>query len=65
MGSANRIREIASYFSAQMVICDKHRKRANEIASMVVIGDVADKDIILIDDICDTGGTRWQKHSVC
>ena len=40
-----------------MVICDKHRKRANEIASMVVIGDVADRDIILIDDICDTGGT--------
>jgi ribose-phosphate pyrophosphokinase len=40
-----------------MVICDKHRKRANEIASMVVIGDVTGKDIILIDDICDTGGT--------
>src|SRR6201999_4413590 len=38
-------------------ICDKHRKRANEIASMVVIGDVANRDIILIDDICDTGGT--------
>ena len=40
-----------------MVICDKHRKRANEIASMVVIGDVTDKNVILIDDICDTGGT--------
>jgi ribose-phosphate pyrophosphokinase len=40
-----------------MVICDKHRKRANEIASMVVIGDVKDRDIVLIDDICDTGGT--------
>jgi ribose-phosphate pyrophosphokinase len=39
------------------VICDKHRKRANEIASMIVIGDVEDKDIVLIDDICDTGGT--------
>ncbi|WP_290713611.1 ribose-phosphate diphosphokinase, partial [Flavihumibacter sp. CACIAM 22H1] len=33
VGSANRIREIASYFNAEMVICDKHRKRANEIAS--------------------------------
>jgi ribose-phosphate pyrophosphokinase len=40
-----------------MVICDKHRKRANEIASMVVIGDVTDRDIVLIDDICDTAGT--------
>ncbi|HET9056513.1 MAG TPA: ribose-phosphate pyrophosphokinase [Chitinophagaceae bacterium] len=57
VGSANRIREIATYFEVEMVICDKHRKRANEIASMVVIGDVADKDIVLIDDICDTGGT--------
>src|SRR6202012_4146747 len=54
---ANRIREVASYFEAEMVICDKHRKRANEIASMVVIGDVENRDIILLDDICDTGGT--------
>jgi len=57
VGSANRIREIASYFEAEMVICDKHRKRANEIASMVVIGDVTDRDVVVIDDICDTGGT--------
>jgi ribose-phosphate pyrophosphokinase len=57
VGATNRIREIASYFNADMVICDKHRKRANEIASMVVIGDVEDKDIVIIDDICDTGGT--------
>ncbi len=57
VGSANRVREIASYFDAEMVICDKHRKRANEISSMVVIGDVTGKDIVLIDDICDTGGT--------
>jgi ribose-phosphate pyrophosphokinase len=57
VGSTNRVREIASYFNAEMVICDKHRKRANEIASMVVIGEVAGRDIVLIDDICDTGGT--------
>jgi ribose-phosphate pyrophosphokinase len=57
VGSTNRVREVASYFNAEMVICDKHRKRANEIASMVVIGDVTDKDIVLIDDIIDTAGT--------
>jgi ribose-phosphate pyrophosphokinase len=57
VGSANRIREVATYFECEMVICDKHRKRANEIASMVVIGDVQDRDVVLIDDICDTGGT--------
>lgn len=57
VGSTNRVRGIASFFNAEMVICDKHRKRANEIASMVVIGDVTGKDIILIDDIIDTAGT--------
>ena len=57
VGSANRIREMASYFNVEMVICDKHRKRANEISSMVVIGDVTDRDVVLIDDICDTAGT--------
>ncbi|HVF95901.1 MAG TPA: ribose-phosphate pyrophosphokinase [Flavisolibacter sp.] len=57
VGATNRIREIASYFEAEMVICDKHRKRANEISSMVVIGDVTNKDIVIIDDICDTAGT--------
>lgn len=57
VGSTNRVREVANYFNAEMVICDKHRKRANEIASMVVIGEVEGKDIVLVDDICDTAGT--------
>jgi ribose-phosphate pyrophosphokinase len=57
VGSTNRVREVASYFGADMVICDKQRKRANEIAAMTVIGDVTDKNVVLIDDICDTAGT--------
>jgi ribose-phosphate pyrophosphokinase len=64
VGATNRIREIANYFNAEMVICDKHRKRANEIASMVVIGDVTGKDIVIIDDICDTGGTLAKSASL-
>lgn len=57
VGSTNRVREVASYFNADMVICDKHRKRANEIASMAVIGEVTDRDIVLVDDIIDTAAT--------
>jgi ribose-phosphate pyrophosphokinase len=64
VGSAKRIREFASYFECDMVICDKHRKRANEIASMVVIGDVTDRDVVIVDDLCDTGGTLVKSASL-
>ena len=57
VGSTNRVREVASYFGAEMLICDKQRKRANEVAAMNVIGDVNDRDIVLIYDIIDTAGT--------
>lgn len=57
MGGSYRARSFAKFFSAEVVICDKRRKRANEIESMTIIGDVTDQDIVLIDDICDTAGT--------
>lgn len=57
MGGVHRAREYAKYFSVDMVICDKHRKRANEVESMTVIGNVEGKNIILVDDIVDTAGT--------
>jgi len=57
MGGSYRARSFASYFKADVVICDKRRKRANEIEAMTLIGDVTDQDIVLIDDICDTAGT--------
>lgn len=57
MGGSYRARTFAKFFNAEVVICDKRRKRANEIESMSIIGDVTGKDIVLIDDICDTAGT--------
>jgi ribose-phosphate pyrophosphokinase len=57
VGSTNRVREVAKFFEADMVICDKQRKRANEVAGMTVIGDVTNRNVVLIDDICDTAGT--------
>jgi ribose-phosphate pyrophosphokinase len=57
MGGSYRARTFAKFFNAEVVICDKRRKRANEIESMSIIGDVAGQDIVLIDDICDTAGT--------
>lgn len=57
MGGSYRARTFAKYFNAEVVICDKRRKRANEIESMSIIGDVTGQDVVLIDDICDTAGT--------
>jgi ribose-phosphate pyrophosphokinase len=57
VGGVVRTRNMAKFFNADMVICDKHRKRANEIASMQLIGDVNGSDVILVDDLIDTGGT--------
>lgn len=57
IGGSKRVREFAKILNADMVICDKERKRANEVASMTVIGDVKDKHVVLIDDIVDTANT--------
>lgn len=57
VGGVKRARAYAKYFTRPLVICDKYRKRANEVAGMTVIGDVEGADVILVDDIVDTAGT--------
>ncbi len=57
MGGTARARVFAKALNVEMVISDKQRKRANEIESMNVIGDVEGQDIVLVDDIIDTAGT--------
>ena len=56
-GGTKRANAYAKYLDVEMAICYKQRKKANEIQSMTVIGDVEGRDIVLIDDICDTAGT--------
>jgi len=57
VGGVKRARTFAKYFGRDLVICDKYRKRANEVAGMTVIGDVKGADVILVDDLVDTAGT--------
>jgi ribose-phosphate pyrophosphokinase len=51
VGGVVRTRAFAKKFGAEIVVCDKMRLRANEIASMQVIGDVTGMNVVLVDDI--------------
>jgi len=57
VGGVKRARQYAKYFGNDLVICDKRRERANEVAEIIIIGDVKDAEVILVDDIVDTAGT--------
>lgn len=57
VGGVKRARAYAKFFERDLVICDKQRKRANEVAGITVIGEVRDADVILVDDLIDTAGT--------
>lgn len=56
-GGVERARFLARHINAGLAIIDKRRPRANVAEIMNVIGDVADKNCILYDDMIDTGGT--------
>ena len=56
-GGAKRANSYAKKLDVGLALCHKSRKKANEVAEMTVIGDVEGKDVILVDDMCDTAGT--------
>ncbi|MCB0431185.1 MAG: ribose-phosphate pyrophosphokinase [Flavobacteriales bacterium] len=56
-GGTKRANIYAKYFNTDFVIGSKLRKRANEVDSITIIGDVKGKDVILVDDMIDTAGT--------
>ena len=57
MGGSKRAYAYSKHLHCDVVICYKQRKKANEISSMELIGDVKGKNVILVDDMIDTGGT--------
>ncbi|MDZ7906694.1 MAG: ribose-phosphate pyrophosphokinase [Cypionkella sp.] len=64
VGGVARARELAKRINAPLSIVDKRREKAGEIAEMTVIGNVAGKKCIIVDDICDTAGTLCKAAEV-
>ncbi len=56
-GGAERARAYAKRLDAGLALCDKRRERANEADVMNIVGDVNGKNCLIVDDMCDTGGT--------
>ena len=57
MGGSKRAYAYSKYLKSEVVICYKQRKKANVISHMQVIGDVKDRNVIIVDDMVDTAGT--------
>ena len=59
-GGVERARAYSKRLNVPLAIIDKRRPRANASEVMNLIGDVRDRDAIILDDMVDTGGTLTQ-----
>src|ERR687898_1232056 len=56
-GGAERARAYAKRLDAELALCDKRREKANVAEVMNVVGDVQGRNCLIVDDMCDTGGS--------
>jgi len=57
VGGSKRAHSYSKFLNCELVICHKTRKKANEVDSLTVIGNVEGRDVILVDDMIDTAGS--------
>ena len=57
VGGSKRANTYSKFLQCPLVLCNKTRKKPNEVATMQVIGDVTDANVILVDDMVDTAGS--------
>ncbi len=57
VGGSKRASTYSKFFECPLVLCNKTRRKPNEVADMQIIGDVTDANVILVDDMVDTAGT--------
>ena len=56
VGGSKRASTYAKYLDVPLVLCNKTRERANVVATMQIIGDVKDKNVVLVDDMVGYSG---------
>ena len=64
VGGVARARDLAQRIGVPLAIVDKRREKAGEVAEMTVIGDVAGRTCLIVDDIVDTAGTLCKAADV-
>lgn len=57
VGGSKRASAYSKFFGCPLVLCNKTRRRPNEVADMQIIGDVTGANVVLVDDMVDTAGT--------
>ena len=57
MGGAKRANAYSQHLNAPMIISHKQREKPNVVGQMTAIGDISDRNIIIVDDMIDTAGT--------
>ena len=57
VGGSKRANTYAKYLDCPLVLCNKTRAKANEVASMQIIGEVKGKNVVIVDDMVDTAGS--------
>ena len=63
-GGTKRANAYAKLLGSDLAICYKQRKVANQVDSITVIGDVKGKNVVIVDDMCDTAGTLCKAAEV-
>ena len=64
MGGAKRANAYARYLECPVIICHKSREKANVVGSITAIGEVAGKNVVIVDDMIDTAGTLAKAANV-